>query len=217
MPIEIFKTKSKGWGVRATKNIKRGKVMGIYTGLISFYICEHPELTILASNLQKTYVRTSSSCGLQSFTEFLFDSRRDDVEKLPEEEKDYCFDLDGRENDKNENGGERYTVSSYTCGMSCSRDFPNSIIIWLYGSGNWTRFLKYVVHLRCLSFLRHSFGITAIRATRICRYTLFCMTPFRKYGTSYIPLCFVSSHAFGSHRSRILLLSQRGISQNERS
>ncbi|KAG6817367.1 hypothetical protein H0H87_009554 [Tephrocybe sp. NHM501043] len=32
VPIEIFKTIGRGWGVRSTMNIRRGKVLGIYTG-----------------------------------------------------------------------------------------------------------------------------------------------------------------------------------------
>ncbi len=32
VPIEIFKTKTCGWGARATVDVPRGKVLGIYTG-----------------------------------------------------------------------------------------------------------------------------------------------------------------------------------------
>ncbi|KDR84130.1 hypothetical protein GALMADRAFT_236807 [Galerina marginata CBS 339.88] len=32
--IEVFKTETRGWGVRATEDVKRGKVLGIYTGLV---------------------------------------------------------------------------------------------------------------------------------------------------------------------------------------
>lgn len=31
-PIEVFKTATCGWGVRSTKAIERGQVLGIYTG-----------------------------------------------------------------------------------------------------------------------------------------------------------------------------------------
>ncbi|KAF8914363.1 hypothetical protein CPB84DRAFT_1742137 [Gymnopilus junonius] len=34
VPIEIFKTASYGWGVRPTVNVQKGKVLGIYTGLV---------------------------------------------------------------------------------------------------------------------------------------------------------------------------------------
>ncbi|KAG6861171.1 hypothetical protein C0995_002978 [Termitomyces sp. Mi166 len=34
VPIEVFKTVDRGWGVRSPMNIKRGKVLGIYTGLL---------------------------------------------------------------------------------------------------------------------------------------------------------------------------------------
>ncbi|PPQ67598.1 hypothetical protein CVT25_012092 [Psilocybe cyanescens] len=33
-PIEVFKTATCGWGVRSTKAIERGQVLGIYTGLV---------------------------------------------------------------------------------------------------------------------------------------------------------------------------------------
>ncbi|KAH9482286.1 Histone-lysine N-methyltransferase, H3 lysine-9 specific [Psilocybe cubensis] len=33
-PIEIFKTPTRGWGVRSTEAIKKGQVLGIYTGLV---------------------------------------------------------------------------------------------------------------------------------------------------------------------------------------
>ncbi|KAG2004375.1 histone-lysine N-methyltransferase [Coprinopsis cinerea AmutBmut pab1-1] len=33
-PIVIFKTKKCGWGVRSTKNVRRGQVLGTYTGLL---------------------------------------------------------------------------------------------------------------------------------------------------------------------------------------
>ncbi|KAF5353913.1 hypothetical protein D9756_007135 [Leucocoprinus leucothites] len=35
VPLEIFKTHGKGWGVRASVDIVRGKVIGMYTGLIT--------------------------------------------------------------------------------------------------------------------------------------------------------------------------------------
>jgi len=32
VPLEIFKTQGKGWGVRASIDIVRGKVLGMYSG-----------------------------------------------------------------------------------------------------------------------------------------------------------------------------------------
>lgn len=32
VPVEIFKTNDRGWGVRAPVDVERGKVLGIYTG-----------------------------------------------------------------------------------------------------------------------------------------------------------------------------------------
>ncbi|KAF8874408.1 hypothetical protein BD779DRAFT_1566606 [Infundibulicybe gibba] len=34
VPIEIFKTRNRGWGVRSPVHVERGKVLGIYTGLL---------------------------------------------------------------------------------------------------------------------------------------------------------------------------------------
>ncbi|KAF4619229.1 hypothetical protein D9613_004892 [Agrocybe pediades] len=34
IPIEIFKTTKHGWGVRSPKDIKKGQVLGLYTGLV---------------------------------------------------------------------------------------------------------------------------------------------------------------------------------------
>ncbi|KAF5321761.1 hypothetical protein D9619_000580 [Psilocybe cf. subviscida] len=34
VPIEIFKTDERGWGVRSSVHVKKGKVLGVYTGLL---------------------------------------------------------------------------------------------------------------------------------------------------------------------------------------
>lgn len=34
VPIEIFKTESRGWGARPLVDVRRGKVLGLYTGLV---------------------------------------------------------------------------------------------------------------------------------------------------------------------------------------
>jgi histone-lysine N-methyltransferase SUV39H len=35
IPIEIFKTESRGWGVRTSVALVRGQVLGLYTGYVS--------------------------------------------------------------------------------------------------------------------------------------------------------------------------------------
>lgn len=35
VPLEIFKTEGKGWGVRASVDVVRGKVLGMYSGFVS--------------------------------------------------------------------------------------------------------------------------------------------------------------------------------------
>ncbi|KAF8066959.1 hypothetical protein FPV67DRAFT_1417027, partial [Lyophyllum atratum] len=82
VPVAIFKTDDRGWGVQSPVDVERGKVLGIYTG------------------------------------------RRDVAEALPDDEKSYCFDLDGREHSDAEAPEDLYSVDSRTC-------------------GNWTRFINH--------------------------------------------------------------------------
>lgn len=40
IPVEIFKTKMRGWGVRFTKRVAKGQVLGFYTGFVKYlFIC----------------------------------------------------------------------------------------------------------------------------------------------------------------------------------
>ena len=34
--VDIFKTTNRGWGVRPLVDVKQGKVLGIYTGYVSY-------------------------------------------------------------------------------------------------------------------------------------------------------------------------------------
>ncbi|RDB30047.1 Histone-lysine N-methyltransferase, H3 lysine-9 specific, partial [Hypsizygus marmoreus] len=85
VPIEIFKTNNRGWGARAPVDIEKGKVLGIYTGLLI---------------------------------------RRDAAEAQPDDERSYCFDLDGREDPEHPTPDEVYSVDSRVY-------------------GNWTRFINH--------------------------------------------------------------------------
>ncbi|KAG6813743.1 hypothetical protein H0H92_007695 [Tricholoma furcatifolium] len=58
VPIDIFKTSNRGWGVCSPVSIKKGKVLGIYTGLLI---------------------------------------RREAAAAFTEDQKEYLFDIDGRE------------------------------------------------------------------------------------------------------------------------
>ncbi|KAG6820452.1 hypothetical protein H0H93_000206 [Arthromyces matolae] len=94
VPIDIFKTTDRGWGVRARVNVKRGKVLGIYTG------------------------------------------RRDATLSLPEEEKSYLFDIDGREaqDDEDPELEHLYSVDSKA-------------------HGNWTRFVNHSCNPNLIVYL----------------------------------------------------------------
>ncbi|GLB41257.1 putative set domain-containing protein [Lyophyllum shimeji] len=85
VPVEIFKTDDRGWGVRSCVDVERGKVLGIYTGRLI---------------------------------------PRAEAEAFSDEERSFCFDLDGRESRDGAAPEEMYTVDSRTC-------------------GNWTRFLNH--------------------------------------------------------------------------
>ncbi|KAG6908280.1 hypothetical protein DXG01_005381 [Tephrocybe rancida] len=73
VPIEVFKTPDRGWGVRSPMPIHRGKVLGIYTGLLIL---------------------------------------REVADALPEHQKSYLFDVDGREGRNEKGPEERYSVDS---------------------------------------------------------------------------------------------------------
>lgn len=44
--MEVHKTAGQGWAVRATVDIHRGKVVGIFTGLVSSFFLS-PKLTVV--------------------------------------------------------------------------------------------------------------------------------------------------------------------------
>ncbi|KAL0573929.1 hypothetical protein V5O48_008026 [Marasmius crinis-equi] len=98
IPIEVFKTEKCGWGVRSPVDVKKGTVLGLYTGKII---------------------------------------DRDNAEVLKGEKKNYCFDMDGRE-DPEDPPDNSYTVDARTCGNwtrflnhSCSANLKVYLAIWL--------------------------------------------------------------------------------------
>ena len=36
VPVDIFKTTNRGWGVRPLVDVEQGKVLGIYTGYVGY-------------------------------------------------------------------------------------------------------------------------------------------------------------------------------------
>jgi hypothetical protein len=67
---------------------------------------------------------------------------------LPTERKDYCFDLDVREHQDDEDGDDdRFTVDSYSAGSCLDHVLlrPSYERIF-FATGNWTRFIKYFLH-----------------------------------------------------------------------
>ncbi|PPQ69245.1 hypothetical protein CVT26_003657 [Gymnopilus dilepis] len=94
VPVEVFKTRHCGWGVRPTINVQRGKVLGIYTG----------------------FVHASCLVRLSRRTRLPFDSKiyrtREEAESIPIELSGYRFDLDGDEAEGIEVTHPLYTVDS---------------------------------------------------------------------------------------------------------
>jgi hypothetical protein len=116
--FEIFKTRNRGWGARATVAVKRGKVLGVYTGCV--FLC-----TMIPSFFNKRHqFPTAVFCtsvaypkGLELYRLILFVSlyrRRADARKLPPPLDAYTFDLDGDEHmqEDTQSTHEKYTVDS---------------------------------------------------------------------------------------------------------
>jgi hypothetical protein len=55
VPMEVHKTADRGWAVRATVNIQRGEVVGIFMGLVSFLLLR-PTLTVVLFVRELVYV-----------------------------------------------------------------------------------------------------------------------------------------------------------------
>jgi hypothetical protein len=72
VPVDIFKTPNRGWGVRAPVDIERGKVLGVYTGCVG-HLSRYPVLMICrllmcvdmssSDHLLKPVYEQTSACG----------------------------------------------------------------------------------------------------------------------------------------------------------
>ncbi|CDO70933.1 hypothetical protein BN946_scf184829.g41 [Trametes cinnabarina] len=114
-PIEVFRTRNRGWGARATVPLVRGKVVGIYTGSLVSII--RTEIVALADTPAVTQAAHLSGPH----------SRRADADRRVDDRGSYLFDLDvheGSDDDEDDNATDKYSVDGYAY-------------------GNWTRFVNH--------------------------------------------------------------------------
>ena len=114
IPIDIFKTTDRGWGARPLCDVRKGTVLGMYTGYDPYfnYIDSTADWEWCC---QESNVISSFSFSWQYLTVL---RRRCEAEELDDEERTFCFDLDGQEN-LYEDGSDQlqaYTVTSWMCG-----------------------------------------------------------------------------------------------------
>jgi hypothetical protein len=57
VPIEVYKTRAKGWAVRAAQDLPVGKVLGVFTGYVPALMSHAPGSSCAP---QKTHVRPVS-------------------------------------------------------------------------------------------------------------------------------------------------------------
>lgn len=97
-------------------------------------------------------------------------SRREEAGRRYDERKSYIFDLDVRESaeDEDEDETEKFSVDGHAYGTpSCPPFSRPERQMLMYGSttGNWTRFVKYVIPISISSVHRLSIHLTATRAS----------------------------------------------------